>query len=395
MFDASNARVAYADPWIEGFRERRLALLKGSPRIAYYYAQPDPSIFRYRVFNMIEALGYAEPEAAASWLTADDDRAIELIDDIDVLVVCRALYAPHIGALIARAKALGKRVLFDIDDLTFDDRYAHLIMETLDQPVDEKRLQLWFGHISRYSATLRLCDGVIVTNEFLAERIRQFTDLPTWVIPNFLNGAQLELSARVRRAKGDLGTSWTNRVNLGYFSGTPTHNRDFAIVEPALVRLLDEDPRIRIRIVGFPPQSERLAGYDDRVEILPWQDFLNLQLAIAGVDINLAPLQDNVFTNCKSDLKYFEAAIVGTVTVASPTYAFRGSITHGVNGFFARSDEWYQVLRETIDRLADLPGIAANAAADVLQRYSPPAQAAALRAALQLDGPEPGVASSE
>jgi glycosyltransferase involved in cell wall biosynthesis len=383
VFEGSTAGVAYADPWTAGFAERRLALLEGSPRIAYYYALPDTSIFRYRVFNMIEALGHMESEASASWLTAEDeDHAIELIDDIDVLVVCRALYAPQIGAMIARAKALGKRVLFDIDDLVFDDRYTHLIVETLDQPVDEAGLQLWFGRISRCGATLRLCDGVVTTNDFLAERVRQFVDLPTWVVPNFLNAAQLELSARIRRAKGHGGTVWTDRVYLGYFSGTPTHNRDFAVVEPAVERLLEEDPRIKLRIVGFPPQSERLERYGDRIETLPLQDFLNLQLAIGEVDINLVPLRDNVFTNCKSDLKYFEAAIAGTVTVATPTYTFDASITDGVNGFTARSDEWYAVLRETIDRLADLPTIAENAVADVLQRYTPAAQASALRAAL-------------
>ena len=68
---------------------------------------------------------------------------------------------------------------------------------------------------------------------------------------------------------------------------------------------------------------------------------MNLQLALANVDLNIAPLQDNVFTNCKSELKYFEAAAAGTVTIASPTYAFRNSIVDGVNGFFASPIDWY------------------------------------------------------
>ena len=61
---------------------------------------------------------------------ADDGaRALEVLDEIDLLVVCRALYTPQVGAVIARAKSLGKRVLYDIDDLVFDDRYTHLVME--------------------------------------------------------------------------------------------------------------------------------------------------------------------------------------------------------------------------------------------------------------------------
>ena len=374
-------RVPYTDPWNVPFEARRQALLSGSPRIAYYYTLPDTSTFRYRAFNMIEALGHAEPTASASWLTADDGAAaLELVADIDVLVVCRALYAPHVAALIARAKALGKRVLFDVDDLIFDDRYTHLIMETLDQLVDDTGVQFWFGRVSRCGATLRLCEGAITTNELLAERIREFADVPTWVIPNFLNRAQIELSAEVReerRAGAPAGT-----IRLGYFSGTPTHNLDFAIVEPALDLLLTANRRLELLVVGFPPQSARLATHGDRVQTLPLQDFLNLQLAIGTVEINLVPLQDNPFTNCKSELKYFEAAIVGTVTVATPSYTFSRAIRHGENGFVARAHEWHHVLLETMESVDDLPRIADVAAADALARYSPAAQAAALQAAL-------------
>ena len=182
MFERASTSVAFADPWSAGLPERRLALLRGSPRIAYYYEQPDPTVFRYRVFNMVEALQHAGGGASATWLTAGED-GIELIDEVDVLVLCRTLYTPRVAALIARARGLGKRVLFDIDDLIFDTRYAHLILETLDQPRDEEGLQLWIGRIARYGMTLRLCDGVITTNVFLADRIEEFVDLPTWVVP--------------------------------------------------------------------------------------------------------------------------------------------------------------------------------------------------------------------
>lgn len=382
MFTAKLPRIPYGDPWAIGFEARRTALLAGSPRIAYYYTRPDTSTFRYRAFNMVEALARAEPEASASWLVEDDGiRALEVLDEVDLVIVCRALYAPHVAALIARARALGKRILFDVDDLIFDDRYAHLIMETLDQTVDEAALQAWFGWIARCGATLRLCDGAITTNELLAQRIRDFADLPTWVIPNYLNQAQLELSQRALDAK--VASAWARDrfIHVGYFSGTPTHNRDFAIVAATLARLMQEDERIRLRVVGFPPTSEQLAPLGDRIEILPLQDFVNLQTVIGDVEINLVPLQDNEFTNCKSELKYFEAAAVGTVTVASPTYTLKKSISHGDNGFLAAAHEWDVVLRAALAQVDD-PAIALRANADALERYSPEAQAEALRRAL-------------
>ena len=194
--------VEYTHPWSADLDERLAMLRSGSPRIAYYYAVPDTSTFRYRVFNMIEALRIAEPEASAAWFTAaDGSSAAEAVAESDLVVICRAHYTRHVGAVVARARAARRRVLFDVDDFVFDTRYARLIIETLDRDADERSLQDWFGRISRLGTTLQLCDGAITTNEFLAERIRRFHDVPTYVIPNFLNEAQLALSARVSETK--------------------------------------------------------------------------------------------------------------------------------------------------------------------------------------------------
>jgi glycosyltransferase involved in cell wall biosynthesis len=376
--------VRYADPWSIGFDERLGMLLSGSPRIAYYYAQPDTSTFRYRVFNMIEALRIAEPEASAAWFTAaDGGGAAEAVAQADLVVICRALYTRHVAAVVARARAAGRRVLLDVDDLVFDVRYTHLIMETLDQPIDDDHFQAWFGWIGRLGATLQLCDGAITTNEFLAKRIRRLHEVPTYVVPNFLNRAQLELSARVVEAKNASRVSRDDRIHIGYFSGTPTHNRDFAIVEPALLQLLEEDPGLVLRVVGFMDLSPSLHAHRDRIELFPLQDFLNLQLLIGEVELNIVPLQDNEFTNCKSELKYFEAAVVGTVTAASPTYTLRRAIKHGENGFLATAPEWYSALREAVDDPDGLESIADVALNHALERYAPSAQASCLRRLLE------------
>ncbi len=383
MFTARLDPVPYQDPWSASFAQRKARLLSGDPRIAYYYAHPDTSTFRYRAFNMVEALRYARPDASAAWLTADDGaRAIEVLDEIDLLVICRALYTPHVGAVIARAKSLGKRVLYDIDDLVFDARYAHLVMETLAQKVEEQSLQYWFGSFARAGTIMHLCDGVITTNAFLADKIRDFSGLPTWTVPNFLNQAQIELSSRIRAAKQRSGWERDGQTDIGYFSGTPTHKRDFALIEPALVTVFESNPDVRLRIVGFPPQSELLAPFAHRIETLPLQDFLNLQRVIGEVEINVVPLQDNEFANCKSELKYFEAAIVGTATIATPTFTYRGAIDDGWNGYLATAQQWGEVLRERVAQVDEVHAVAERAAADALERYAPEAQVSALRAAL-------------
>jgi glycosyltransferase involved in cell wall biosynthesis len=82
----------------------------------------------------------------------------------------------------------------------------------------------------------------------------------------------------------------------------------------------------------------------------PFMSFLGLQSAIAEVDVNLSPLQSSPFTFSKSELKFFEAAVVGTITIASPTPVFSNAIQPGSTGFLAGASSWQQQL-EAVNKL--------------------------------------------
>jgi glycosyltransferase involved in cell wall biosynthesis len=341
------------------FDERLIALTSRSRRIAYYYDLPDTSTFRYRVLNMVEALAaWPEGGISASWFCrADLDEMHRFIDSADALVICRALYTPAIDQMVSRAKARQIPVVFDCDDLVFDPGYVPLVMKSLDFDLnEEKRLQYWYGRMARHGAVMRLCDRAIATNPFLAAQMESSSGhIRAQVIPNFLHQVQQAVSEELYEAKRNSGFRSDGTITIGYFSGSPTHNRDFAVAAPALARLMDEDPRIRVRVVGFLDGNGGLEKYGSRVEFYPVQDPINLQRLIAEVEINISPLQNNLFTNCKSELKYFEAAIAGTITVATPTYSFSRSIVDTENGFLARAFEWEDKLRaacEVVDNPA-------------------------------------------
>ena len=273
-------------------------------------------------------------------------------------------------------------MLFDVDDLIFDTRFAHMVMDTLDQNTAEADLDFWFGVMARIGETMRLCDGVILTNEYLARRASDFCGLPSWVVPNFLNGAQLDISARIVERKRASGWRRDGRIHLGYFSGTPSHNRDFAIIADTVAELLQRDRRLVLRIVGFLEPKGRLAAMADRIERFPLQDFLNLQRLIGEVELNLVPLQDNTFTNCKSELKVFEAAITGTISIASPSFTLKRAIEEGETGYLAPAYRWEEVVLRAIDQLDDYPRMAEAAVAAAEERYGPARQAQAITAAV-------------
>jgi glycosyltransferase involved in cell wall biosynthesis len=202
------------------------------------------------------------------------------------------------------------------------------------------------------------------------------------VVPNFLNAEQLDISDRLYQAVRTQPLGGDGLVHLGYFSGSPSHNKDFALVAPALERLLEQDASLGVVVVGFIEPGPGLARFGERVRKFPFQDYVNLQRLIASVEFNLMPLQHNDFTCAKSELKYFDAAVVGTVSIASPTTTYAAAIEHGANGWLARAHEWERVIREALDARAGYAAMAERARGHAREFFQPARQRQAILDAL-------------
>lgn len=337
---------------------RKLSRLhRNRHRCAWLYENPDTSTFRYRVLNMIEAL---EAEAgrgiAAAWFSASElDELEHELEKLAVLVVARYRYSMRLHQIVMRARHLGVKVIFESDDLVFDPCFVPLITDTLAQDLSSPNMwDHWFAYVGRLHAASLLCDEGLTTNEFLGKRLASsMSGKPVSVIPNFLNRRQQQYSQALLAAKRHSGWRRDGHVTIGYFSGSPTHRKDFAVAAPAIARLLKRDPGVRVRVAGYLDSTGPLQAFAERVEVLPHMDYVALQRAIAEVEINIAPLQDNTFTNCKSELKFFEAAIVGTWTIATPTYTFARAIDDGRTGRLAHAHQWDEALNEAVELARD------------------------------------------
>ena len=388
MYAAQVPPIPYHAPWDISFDDRLSMLLRGSPRAAFYYAVPDTSTFRYRAYNVAQAL--TAPRAnggpSAAWFTeAELDGMGRVLDACDVLVLCRnSLYNDRVARLAAQARARGRRILFDVDDLVFDPSYTHLLLDTLGLDMRNAAVwDYWYAYVGRVGATYALCDGALVTNPYLAALAETWSNKPARVIPNFLNHEQQAVSDRIWNAKEAGCWARDGRTHVAYFSGSPSHDRDFGLMSHAIARLMDEDTSLWLRVVGFLDPGPELARHRGRIEALPLQDFINLQREIGAVEVNVVPLQDNPFTNSKSELKWFEAAVTGALTLASPTYAYRGVIESGRNGWLTGSHAWEAALRTV---LRDVDGhradIAPRARDEARDRYGWDRQTAVIEAAL-------------
>lgn len=380
MFELPIRSLDYRDPWELPFGDRVRMFRAEQTKVAYYYRGPDGSTFRYRCFNTARAINAHVTGASASWFfERDGERLLDVVKEADVLVVCRVPYSDQVAQLMAVARRFGTRVLFDVDDYVFDIAMVPEVVKTLDQyegtiEPAEHMWNWWFASFARMRQTMEFADEVVVTNEYLAERTRAVVDKPVRIIPNFMGAEQIEYSRALVAAR-DVGGRPDGFVHLGYFSGTPTHNRDFAIAAGAVARLLRRDDSVRLRLVGYLElRDSPLAGLEDRIDVVPPTNYMELQRLIAETEVNIAPLQDNRFTNCKSELKYFDAAAVAVPTLASPTYTMAAAIDHGVNGLVVRVDEWDEYLDRIVTGYHD-EGVAMGRAAyeHAIEAYSPEA----------------------
>lgn len=340
----------------EPFASRYDKLRSGSLRIAYYYDYPDESTFRYRVYNMIEVLEEQSAEisgktlTSAAWFCFRDAGQLDLVvDNCDIIIFVRARYSGPVASAICRAKIRGRKIYYDIDDLVVDLSLVPMIVSSLDQDGNgDKVWEYWFQYVSRLRAVLIECDEVIATNINLGKRVSELYNKSFSVLPNFYNVSQEETSKIARTVK-ERGSNSDPYFRVGYFSGSPSHNKDFDIASAALLQMLESHDHSRLVVAGYLDLGNKFKKFEDKIQRLPMMNFGPLQHEISKVQLNISPLQDNIFTECKSELKFFEAALVLTPTLASRVGTFASSIKNEENGWLAVPQDWSFL----IDRLID------------------------------------------
>ncbi len=124
--------------------------------------------------------------------------------------------------------------------------------------------------------------------------------------------------------------AFANRTNnlkkediiIGYASGSPTHEKDLNTVQTVIAKILKQYTHVKICLIGEIDFPKRWEKFSERIRKIPSVNYLLLPQVLATFDINIAPLENRPFAEAKSELKYFEAGLVGVPTVATATVTF-------------------------------------------------------------------------
>jgi glycosyltransferase involved in cell wall biosynthesis len=347
---------------------------KGAARLAYTPLTPDqardwpvslvlhgirdlPQCFRYRLLQKLEAADAVGIPALLSEPTNMPD-AMARLQLARVLVLYRVPWSEPLVALVADARRLGVPVVYELDDLVHRQELvaANPNLATVPGPL---RVAVERGAAS-YLRALRLADHALASTVPLAADMAREVPGRTWVIEN---GIDLDMrrimeGIAVDRAAGRLRDATDGRVVVAYGSGSRAHDADLAVAADGLARLMRQDPRVHLALVGPVAVPDALAGLGDRVSRhteLPFPEYLRL---LAQADITVAPLLAAPFNEHKSQVKYLEAGLAGVPLVASPAVYSRYVQPDRTAVLASTTDEWFEALR----RLADDPGARARLA---------------------------------
>lgn len=196
--------------------------------------------------------------------------------------------------------------------------------------------------------------GLTVSTNQLAREY--FAYNPTiYVIPNYLDKDRWD-NPIVKRDDG--------KIRIGWFGGN-AHREDLLMVASVIDRIVDESKgKVVFETMGMMPnelhnvfQGRSMAepcpscGYEGEKHHWPgesWNDY-PMVLASKGWDIAIAPVIDNSFGNCKSDLKIKEYAAAGIPVIASPVVPYKEAAKNNAQVIFAESfEEWYNGIKALI-----------------------------------------------
>ena len=344
----------------------------GAPLRVVGLANTDlPQCTFYRVLQKVEQISDLGPGQGVDFRWFSQDRVAAFKDAVavaDIAIFYRVIASTAVLDCLACCRAAGVPAVYEIDDLVFDPTAYPEDLASFGGRIDATE-HLWLRYgVPMFRQALALCDFALASTDHLAAGMAQL--LPPDRIAVHRNGLSRQLEALARA--GTARSTRPERIVVFYGSGTRAHMADFSLlVEPALLEAMEADPPLHVLLCGFVDAARLQERHPQRVEQV---DFTTDREAYLGLlrraDLNLSVLAPGTFNDCKSEIKWLEAAALGIPTIASRVGGFTERLRDGHDIVLAGSPaEWRAALHHLTTDGQARAAIAEAARAQALAQY--------------------------
>lgn len=269
----------------------------------------------------------------------------------DIIVFHRNAYPlKEIKKIITFAKQHNIKTIFEIDDLVTNVPPEHpsytYYTDTRDDIIE----------------IMKNVDAVTVTNDRLKSKYGAYNS-NIYVLPNLVD-ERIWDAQFLRHVTHD-------DIVIGY-SGSPTHVFDFKPVIPAIKNVMGKYKNVIFKFIGcLPDELKNMPNIRHIPLIDRYEDYAKV-LINANFTFAIAPLQDNEFNQCKSNIKFLEYSACRYPGIYSKAGPYIDSIENRDTGLLVSNTtkEWQNALELFINDGKLREKIAANAYKTVRNVYS-------------------------
>ncbi len=243
--------------------------------------------------------------------------------NMDSIVVQIPTSARHLKAMEIYRQYSGAFCIAEADDLITEIPRASPLYHVIGKEARD-----------HFRKSLRIADRLVVTTEPLALAFADYCQ-EVRVARNYLPGQLWNHLTPTRRPNGKPRVGW---------AGSMSHLGDLALLDEIVKTLAKE-----VDWVFFGACRRDLLPYvKETFNGVPFDQYPGT-LASMGLDLALAPLENNAFNECKSSLKLLEYGILGYPVVCSNSAAYRGDFP--VKRVPNTAKAWIAAIRERIHDL--------------------------------------------
>lgn len=322
---------------------------------------------KYRILQKIELFFNCGISTSFShWL--DVPRCTNSLQFASSVIFYRVPKTKLTNSYFNEAKRLGLNVGYDIDDPIFDiPTYSNNI--NLDY-LDVKEKIGILSSSSAFESMIRMCDYAIASTPAMLDKIKKVTNKEVYLLRNMVDSESMNVVKYIN----DFGVRKPKKANeftIVYMSGSRAHEADFRCALSGLDRILNDFEKVKLIIHGHALVGDMLKEkYPTKVKIIGFSDYYTYLESFVGVDLNIIPLVQDDFNNCKSAIRFMEAALFNVPSLISYTGDFINIVKEGFTGEFVREEsEWYDKIKLFIESQNKVNTIGKAANKEVLEKY--------------------------